>query len=99
MKVSFHKTNLYLHSFLIKKTELQDLHVKQMCVTLIQPFNHLTDYHKFLGFCSGVGEVSVLLEHDATSLGKSLPTFQDNLVISSSRMAMCKKNNVEHFNP
>ena len=46
---------------------------------------------KFLGFCTGVAVVSVLLGYDATPLGCQFPTCQDNIVVPSSGVKMSKK--------
>jgi hypothetical protein len=46
---------------------------------------------KFLGFCTGVAVVSVLLRCDAMPLGSQFPTFRDNVVVPSSGVKMSKK--------
>jgi len=37
---------------------------------------------EFLGFCSYMDDVSVLLEYDTASLGNWFPAFEDNAVVS-----------------
>ena len=47
---------------------------------------------EFLGFRSGVAEASVLPGYDATPLGNSSPTLRHYVMVSSSSVAMPKKN-------
>jgi hypothetical protein len=70
-----------------------------MCILLTPSSDQVKGCHKFLELCSGVSETSILLGFHAASLGKCFPTFQDNTVVSSSKVEMSKNNGVEHFNP
>jgi hypothetical protein len=42
----------------------------------------------FLGFCSGVAEVSVLLRYDAATVDNLFPTFRDTVVVFYSVVKM-----------
>jgi hypothetical protein len=46
----------------------------------------------FLGFCSSVTKISLLLWYKVATLDYRFPTFRDNLTVSSSNVEISKKN-------